>query len=315
MKKIIVLFFSLIFVSSLLSCKEEIQEEEIDYSINMNTDFPIVDCLEDGKNTKTKVIVLLGQSNASGCSYVSYLEKNLSAEEFNKYQSGFNNVLINYCIDNQSYTTSGSFKPVDLTCGVKPGYFGPELGIAEKLSSSYKDEIIFMLKFTMSGYSLNHHWLSNKNRGDIYNACLIYLTTYLDYLKSKNYDISLNAICWMQGESDTTDAKAAKYYDNTVAFVSYLREDLKEYNSQNKIYFIDAGISSSPYCLPAYPKINESKVLFSQQSNLNIYFPTIENGLTTLYEPYENPDLGHYDSLDELKLGHLFGDNILSIYE
>ena len=33
-----------------------------------------------------------------------------------------------------------------------------------------------------------------------------------------------------------------------------------------------------------------AKEEFSHRSELNVYFPTIEAGLTTMNEPYENPD-------------------------
>ncbi|MGN1243281.1 MAG: hypothetical protein ACI4TN_03495, partial [Candidatus Enterosoma sp.] len=62
----------------------------------------------------------------------------------------------------------------------------------------------------------------------------------------------------------------------------------------------------------SYPEINEAKVAFSNESDLNLYFPTIENGLTTLNEPYGDPDLGHYDALDEIRLGELFGEAALT---
>ena len=280
----------------------------------MDTNFEINDCLNDGNNQKAKVIVLLGQSNASGCTYNNYLEMNTSNEEYERYQNGFNNVLINYSIDNRSYTTNGEFKKVDLTCGVKEGRFGPELGMSDVLSKEFKDETIFILKFTMSGYSLNHHWLNNYERFDIYNACLIFLETYLDFLISKNYDIILDAICFMQGESDTTEYKASRYYNNLIKFTNYLRSDLDKYND-DEIYFIDAGISDSPYCEPSYPDINKAKEDFSKLSPYNIYFPTIENGLTTMNEPYENPDLGHYDSLSMIRLGELFGEHLINIYK
>ena len=39
---------------------------------------------------------------------------------------------------------------------------------------------------------------------------------------------------------------------------------------------------------------------------------TLENGLTTLNEPYGDPDLGHYDALDEIRLGELFGEAALT---
>jgi hypothetical protein len=66
--------------------------------------------------------------------------------------------------------------------------------------------------------------------------------------------------------------------------------------------------------LPAYPQINEAKKAFAGTSEMNVYFPTIEAGLTTLYEPVEEPDLGHYDALSELELGRMFGREIVKIY-
>lgn len=313
MKKLFILFLLLLTCSCKTNTSTSLSSS-IDYSINMDTNFEINDCLNDGNNQKAKVIVLLGQSNASGCTYNNYLEMNTSKEEYERYQNGFDNVLINYSIDNRSYTTNGEFKKVDLTCGVKEGRFGPELGMSDVLSKEFKDETIFILKFTMSGYSLNHHWLSNYERFDIYNACLIFLETYLDFLISKNYDINLDAICFMQGESDTTEYKASRYYNNLIKFTNYLRSDLDKYND-DEIYFIDAGISDSPYCEPSYPDINKAKEDFSKLSPYNIYFPTIENGLTTMNEPYENPDLGHYDSLSMIRLGELFGEHLINIYK
>ena len=313
MKKLFILFLLLLTCSCKTNTSTSLNSS-IDYSINMDTNFEINDCLNDGNNQKAKVIVLLGQSNASGCTYNNYLEMNTSKEEYERYQNGFDNVLINYSIDNRSYTTNGEFKKVDLTCGVKEGRFGPELGMSDVLSKEFKDETIFILKFTMSGYSLNHHWLSNYERFDIYNACLIFLETYLDYLISKNYDINLDAICFMQGESDTTEYKASRYYNNLIKFTNYLRSDLDKYND-DEIYFIDAGITDSPYCEPTYPDINKAKEDFSKLSPYNIYFPTIENGLTTMNEPYENPDLGHYDSLSMIRLGELFGEHLINIYK
>lgn len=313
MKKLFILFLLLLTCSCKTNTSTSLNSS-IDYSINMDTNFEINDCLNDGNNQKAKVIVLLGQSNASGCTYNNYLEMNTSKEEYERYQNGFDNVLINYSIDNRSYTTNGEFKKVDLTCGVKEGRFGPELGMSDVLSKEFKDETIFILKFTMSGYSLNHHWLNNYERFDIYNACLIFLETYLDFLISKNYDINLDAICFMQGESDTTEYKASRYYNNLIKFTNYLRSDLDKYND-DEIYFIDAGISDSPYCEPSYPDINKAKEDFSKLSPYNIYFPTIENGLTTMNEPYENPDLGHYDSLSMIRLGELFGEHLINIYK
>ena len=321
MKKMaLILVISILLSSCSLSPEGGIPEgEELGrdyYKINMNNDYPINDTLDtvpDG--TEAKVIILIGQSNATGCSLTSYLSEGVGEEKYAEFERGYGNVLINFALDNQAYSSEGAFVPVDLGCAAGEGYFGPELGMAELLSSEFEDEKIFVLKFTMSGYSLNYHWLYDYSPSWIYESFRIYATTYLEYLSSKGYSVSLDAICWMQGESDTTDYKAGKYYDNTVSFVNNLRSDFASYAPARGIYFIDAGISSSPYCEPAYPEINEAKERFSKDSALNVYFPTIEAGLTTLYEPESSPDLGHYDAMSELELGRMFAREILKIYQ
>lgn len=68
---------------------------------------------------------------------------------------------------------------------------------------------------------------------------------------------------------------------------------------------IDAYISSSGYWVD-YKRINRAKQSICDSSNLNLCIDTIEEGLTFDKEPVNNPDLAHYDSLSEIKLGHLF---------
>ena len=118
----------------------------------------------------------------------------------------------------------------------------------------------------------------------------------------------------MQGEADTTEFKAERYFDNQCAFVSYLREDLAPYAEDGGIYFIDAGISDGPYCEPGYPTVNEAKRRFAELSPMNLYFSTIDAKLTTLYEPEGAPDLGHYDALCELQLGRIFAEYVIQSY-
>lgn len=288
--------------------------EGIQVDLNMNMDYPIVDCMPDGEGKPLKVILLLGQSNASGCSAGLFLKENIGEEAYSIYEKGYENVLINYCIDNHNSSSNGKFVKVDMTCGAYGGAFGPEVGMAEVLSANFPDEQIVILKYTMSGYTINYHWLLKYERGDIYKAFLVFVNTYMDYLTEKNYDAKIGAICWMQGESDTTEFKASRYYENQVRFVEYLRSDLEIYSSKDGIYFIDAGISNSPYCEPAYEEVNEAKERFAALSSLNLYFSTIDLGFTIHKEPADNPDWGHYDSLSELELGREFGKRIVDIY-
>lgn len=288
--------------------------EDFTVFMDMNTAYSVPDSLPDGNGQRVKVILLLGQSNATGCGINAYLEKQISPEQYDRYRQGFPSVLINYCLDDHNASSQGHFVKTDLSCGAAEGFFGPEVGMAEVLSKAYPDETVFILKYTMSGYSLHHNWLRQGQRGSIYDACLSFTETYMDQLLEKNYDARIGAVCWMQGESDTTHFKASHYFDNQTAFVSYLREDLAKYAEDGGIWFIDAGISNSPYCEPAYPQINEAKARFAEQSPQNLYFSTIDAGLTVHLEPEGEPDWGHYDALSELKLGQLFGQYVVQSY-
>lgn len=301
----------------LASCSRDTSSDiEVDETVilEMNTDYQLAVNLQHGDGQRIKVILLLGQSNASGSSIVSYLEKNSTPSDYERYSKGFPSVLINYCIDDHNVCSEGEYLNVDLNCGAASGFFGPELGMADALSAAYPDETVLILKYTMSGYSLHYHWLCSGQRGSIYQAFIEFAKKNMEHLTDLGYNARIGAICWMQGESDTTEFKAERYFDNQCAFVSYLREDLAPYAEEGGIYFIDAGISDGPYCEPGYPTVNEAKRRFSELSSLNIYFSTIDAGLTTINEPDGDPDWGHYDALCELELGRIFANYVIDSY-
>ena len=137
----------------LLGCTPASQPPETDptedFTVNMdmNTDFAVPDSLPDGGGQKVKVILLLGQSNASGASINAYLEKAVGKEQYARYEAGFDSVQINYCVDDRNATSVGSFVKVDMTCGANDVFFGPEVGMAEVLSEAYPDETVFKITF------------------------------------------------------------------------------------------------------------------------------------------------------------------------
>lgn len=318
MLRVICLIMVTVICLCAISCNAAKGEEETaDETVimNMNTEYQLSEALPQGEGQRVKVVLLLGQSNASGSSIVSYLEENSSPEDFARYNAGYPTVLINYCIDDHNACSDGEYVKVDLTCGAAEGFFGPEVGMAEELSSAYPDETVLILKYTMSGYSLHHHWLRAGKRGSIYDAFLEFARKNMEHLNALGYDARIGAVCWMQGESDTTQFKADRYYENQCAFVSYLREDLAPYAEDGGIFFIDAGISNGPYCEPGYPTVNEAKLRFAELSPMNLYFSTIDEGLTTVNEPEGDPDWGHYDALCELKLGRLFARCVIESYD
>ena len=290
-----------------------------EYAIGMDNDFEPCSGLEEGNGELARVIILTGQSNCTGCSVTSYLKAQVPSEQFSRYEEGYPDVRINFNIDNHRTCSEGEFRKTDLLCGSYDEEFGPEVGLADQLSSAFPGEKFYVLKLSMSGNTLNYHWMKNYERGEIYESTVLFVKKSLEYMRSLNYKVRLDAVLFMQGESDTTGYKAARYYKNLSNFVKYLREDLKDYTNENGLYFIDAGISDSPYNYdhdgsPIYKKINEIKERFSKESDLNRYFSTIDNGLTTMNEPYDHPDLGHYDALSEIKLGELYASELIKIY-
>ena len=114
--------------------------------------FTVQDTLPDGGGKKAVVILLGGQSNASGCSLDEYLERNVSAEKYAEYRNGYDNVYINYL---SGLHTSGEFVKCATLQGEIEGGFGPELGLAEKLSETYPDTTFFIIKFAWGGTDLH----------------------------------------------------------------------------------------------------------------------------------------------------------------
>ena len=311
MRKLLFVILAILIASSsilMLGCKDE------SVHLELNTEFKKPTSLSDGAGKSVKVVLLLGQSNATGCALNSYLEENVGKEQYGIYEDGFSNVLTNFSVDNQLNSSDGEFVKTGIGFGHKSEYFGPELGMAEKLSKEYPGETLVILKYTYSGSCLKTQWLDGKDRGDIYKACIKFTQTYMDALLESNYDAKIGAICWMQGESDAIGKTADEYYDNQKRFVSFLREDLNKYADDGKIYFIDAGIQEGTI-FPRYEVVNGAKARFASESELNLYFSTIEEGLTTSHEPKDDPDLAHYDSMSELKLGYLFAEHIISSYK
>ena len=62
-----------------------------------------------------------------------------------------------------------------------------------------------------------------------------------------------------------------------------------------------------------YEGVNRGKQEVAQRSPLNVVIDTSE--LSCSQEPKENPDIPHYDSLSEIKLGHLFAEQLATFLD
>ena len=306
MKKLCIVLAILICICGFSACKKDDHEP-----LNAIHSFSVEeDALEQVSGKNAKVVLLIGQSNATGLAINSYFEMN-DSEEYAKAVAGYDDVLINYMVDNGTNTSNGRFEKVVPGQGRNKDFFGPELGIANQLTGKYDNSTVFILKYTWSGTVLDYQWMNGKyGRGELYNAAIEFFKTSLKYIKSKGYNIEIVGTCWMQGESDAFhEATYIRYYKNTQKMVEYFRKDLKGY-SNSEFIFVDAGIAELENLWVNPTKINDAKKQYADENANAKYFSTQELGLTTLNEPVEGPDLAHYDSMSEYTLGKKFGELI-----
>ena len=280
------------------------------------TVFTLNDYLPDGEGKKATVILLGGQSNASGCTHDEYLQKNVSAEKYAEYQSGYDNVYINYI---SGLKASDGFVKCATLQGEIDGGFGPELGLAEKLHEMYPDRTFFIIKCAWGGTNLFEQWLSPSSdgkTGELYRKFTDFVEVNLKYLESKNYDIEVEAMCWMQGESDSFSVEnGTDYAEHLTNFIGDIRGEFRRYAADDGIAFIDAYIADNPVYWVYCDLVNASKDTVAAASPMNTLIDTVSHGLSCSAEPAEAPDLAHYDSMSELKLGHLFAEEAAKFFD
>lgn len=279
-------------------------------------DFDLDDTLPDGGSKKATVILLGGQSNASGCSHDACLQQNVSPEKYAQYKAGFDNVYINYL---SGAKMSNGFVKCATLQGELDGCFGPELGMAEKLHELYPDETFFIIKCAWGGTNLYEQWLSPSSfgkTGELYQQFVQFVQASIDYLEDRNYDVTIEAMCWMQGESDSFSTKNATDYEKHLTnFIKDIRNKFRQYAPEDGIAFIDAYIADNPMYWVYCDLVNRSKQAVADASDINVVIDTVAQGLRCDQEPENTPDLAHYDSLSEIKLGHLFIEEAAKFFD
>ena len=272
--------------------------------VSMNEDDFVID-------NKAKVVLLFGQSNMEGTSYRIHLEKHISKNKFLEYQNGYKDVLISYHIPwNPAQQSRGHFLPVALGQGGQDDRFGPEVGMAEYLHENNYENVYFV-KYAWGGTNLRSNWRSPSSGGqvgELYSGAVEYVLNAMIKLEEMGLYPEIQAICWMQGESDSDLNKYdGSYYELQKNFMKDLRNDLQYYGNPEGIGFVDAGISSCSFW-KYHQELNADKERLSQESDLNVYFSTYD--LEYKNEPSYGADDAHYDSVSEIILGNRFGEYV-----
>lgn len=302
-----------ILMSTLMLCSCHNKQYD---SLPVKTEYGEVnDTLDQVSNKKCHVVLLYGQSNATGVSLNEYLQKN-DETKYNLYSQGFDNVYINYVTEDGGNSSNNTFIKCKLGCGASSLHYGPEIGIAEYYHSIYESEPTFIIKYSYGGTILHSQWLNTYQKENTLCKAATSLTKQsISYLKKKGYQVNIEGICWMQGESDAVVEDYYKYYyENTKTLVNYFRNNLKSIDNvthKQTIPFVDALISDVWGI--HYTDINDAKKKFAQEDQATSIIDTISLGLTTKNEPTNKPDTAHYDSSSMVILGNKFGEHLYNL--
>ncbi len=306
MKKNLIL--SALLLASLTACSQNTSSS----SLLSNDSTSTTSTSSSTPNNNIDVIILCGQSNAEGHTYSEYL---LPAKK-QQYLDGFEDVQINYNCNNNGNTSNG-FTKVTIGQGVMRSRFGPEVGMAEYISAK-QDELanpVRIVKFAVGGTKLRDRWFSpssnsNGRSGDLFNKLIDFTYESCEEIISEGLTPNIKAVCWMQGESDANETDYTFYEDLEEAFVNDLNDYLVDYTTEERINFIDAGISDCSAWVK-YLEINQAKQNNATKDPENHYYiDTIGEKLEYNKEPTTGPDLFHYDADSMIKLGSLFSQTL-----
>lgn len=283
-------------------------------SSSPTTNHTTIDSTSSEEAKKVDVIFLAGQSNMEGHTHISELQKKLTPTQFQYYSSEMTTRIKFYC-DNGKNKSNG-FTKVYLGQGFNASRYGPEIGIAETLEKANLKREVILIKFCLGGTNIYSDWKSfsssTSNSGSkLFNEFLDFGDTAIAELEDMGLEVNLRGLCWMQGESDATQDRMTEKYEE---YEKNLFDDIYQYfedKVEDEFHIFDAYISDCS-TWKNYAAINQAKEDNAAKNPNHHIIDTLSEGLEYDSEPTSGVDYFHYDSLSMIKLGQLFGEQIIS---
>ena len=136
------------------------------------------------------------------------------------------------------------------------------------------------------------------------NEVVAYVDENLSDAEARSVGTSINRI------ENVYSAEFVSREEALENFIADIRKEFSQYAPEDGIAFVDAYIAANPAYWVYYESVNQGKLEVAQRSSMNALVDTITAGLTCSTEPEGDPDMAHYDSMSQIKLGHLFGQQI-----
>lgn len=249
------------------------------------------------------VIILAGQSNATGISNTEELKDYISSDLYELFSNGCDNIFIIGHTDWSSIDQGSneiSLQKVKFGLGAYSYHFGLEIGISSILKDNGKKTLIIkytspgnFIDFFLNGDSISYHFEK-------------FINYSLNKLKNLGFTPSIKAMCWMQGENDSMLYNyAVKYEEKENLLISAVRKKYGE-----NIIFVDARVTDwNLVQINNFQSIvNEAKEKISSSGSRNYLIDS--TGLNK-----SQKDACHYDARSEFELGARMGKIIQKVIE
>lgn len=205
---------------------------------------------------KLKTYLLMGQSNMAGWGDYSSLDPAWA-------KSLEQNERIHFCSSATKWEVAGlqaSRRAVEQPYKVN-GTFGPEYSFIDTVAKAHPEEELLFFKHAVGGTTLYAAWDKDwtlekaeqvkeetrdlKHR--LYALLLDKIKVAEAFALQKGYDgLDIQAVAWVQGESDAARDFAARAYKNNLkAFIGNLRQDLPD--SDFKFVYLQVNNMNSPF--------------------------------------------------------------------
>lgn len=251
------------------------------------------------------IIIISGQSNAVGCTYVNTLDEEKRyyyAPHVYLYEDG------NFA----DYYSKRIIKGITCNLGNCDFQMGIEYGIGYILNKQFPKTTIGLLRYAFGGTTLYNHWKTDytgepEGRED-YGTCYYHfkktIKDGLEAYKRAGYNPIIKGMVWMQGETDAVDkVKADQYKENLITLLKAFRKDLHLPDLKIIIGEIATQAPSAPYS----NQIRKIQKEVCDGNKNNIFLST--KGIKIGHDSF------HFDGNEDFILGKRFGKAIVKLLQ
>lgn len=183
------------------------------------------------------------------------------------------------------------------------GGFGPEMGLARALEGNEQETPFAIVKVAYNGTALGRDWNPTNpgSRGSCYRALVSETKAAIAAAKAQDVTMRLQALVWVQGESDANHGAAPVYEKSLTAMIASLRQDL---DAPHLLVLMALNTHFGGGKSTYVPEIVKAQQAIAAQDPLCAYVDTSS-------APVINR--AHYSSEGSLEVGKLFGETLLKM--